>query len=341
MSKSNKAQRTVYRKPKDPRFSFAFIVMILSGTLFTMAVSCEKMDFRRVVKVETGEIDKIGSSFAHIYGSIRDVGDDNISAFGHCWSIESNPDILDDKTLMEYSDQSDFFSELTGLSRNTTYHVRGFAIAGEMIIYGKDTAFSTLGAEDYDRNGYHTVVIGNQEWTVENLRSRHYSDGTPVDSVLAYNNDEDLAKEYGYLYNWPSSMRGATLEESQGICPDGWHLPSDGDFQILLNELGGKEEAHWKLMETGTEHWASPNDSATNESGFTALPNGHYVKGQGFGAMSLWCNFWTSTQYDNKYASHFAMDQTINIGTNPAPIPGYEQYSRKSGTFFSIRCVRD
>jgi len=93
-----------------------------------------------------------------------------------------------------------------------------------------------------------------------------------------YNNDTNLAKTYGRLYNF------YTVADPRNLCPVNWHVPSDADWNILgkyldktldttlvmdyKNTIGGK------LKETGAKHWLGPNKSATNSSGFNALPGG-------------------------------------------------------------------
>jgi uncharacterized protein (TIGR02145 family) len=137
---------------------------------------------------------------------------------------------------------------------------------------------------DIDGNVYKTVTIGSQNWMAENLRVTKYNDGTPIqyitddtewlDNALgaycAYNNttDTDTIYKYGYLYNSYAVNTGK-------LAPEGWHIPTDEEWEELTTYLGGIEVAGRKLKEGGTSHWNSPNTGATNESGFTALPGGY------------------------------------------------------------------
>jgi len=148
---------------------------------------------------------------------------------------------------------------------------------------------------DYDGNIYQTVAIGNQIWMMENLKSTHYADGTAIPLVESrsawdaldendkaycyFNNSAANGETYGALYTWEAAMNGAYSSHGnpsgvQGVCPDGWHLPSDAEWDELKTYLGGESEAGGKMKEIGTIHWNSPNTSATNESVFTALPGG-------------------------------------------------------------------
>jgi len=132
---------------------------------------------------------------------------------------------------------------------------------------------------DYNGNIYNTVQIGNQCWMKENLKVRNYRDGTPIPNLESaalwmsattgarcwYNNDSaTYANLYGALYNWNA------VDNSIGLCPTGWHVPSKTEWTALINSVGGGS-----LKETGTIHWNSPNYGASNSSGFTALPGGH------------------------------------------------------------------
>jgi len=133
---------------------------------------------------------------------------------------------------------------------------------------------------DYDGNVYQTVKIGNQVWMTENLRTTHYSDGTPIES-FAMDNDEANAETYGRLYRWESALRGYSAAEGdpreiQGASPAGWHIPSEAEWLELINHLGGEAVAGGHLKEAGSAHWSEPNTGAGNETGFGALPTGWF-----------------------------------------------------------------
>jgi len=316
---------------------------ILIFSLLIGISSCQKMDFDRVIKIHTGEVVRVGATQARIQGVIADQGDIFIYEHGHCWSTGSQPVTSDARTrLGSVENETEFESHLTGLLPNKTYYIRAYASNEDTTVYGEIREITTFSVEDYDGNGYHTVIIGTQVWMQENMKATRYSDGSVIDSALAYNNDEDIAEEYGRMYYWIAAMHGSTIEEAQGICPDGWHVPSAPEYQSLLDYLGGSVTAHWKIMEGGTAHWNPPNENATNESGFTALPGGDCVDNN-FGSLKDWCNLWTSSDMDDdRYASKLYMDEVeychINYGS---PSPGFEKYNKKRGAFFSVRCIED
>ena len=194
---------------------------------------------------------------------------------------------------------------------------------------------------DIDGNIYHTVVIGTQVWMVENLKTTKYNDGTAIPLVTEnsawsnlttpgycwYDNDEEMYKKsYGALYNWYTVNTGK-------LAPTGWHIPSDEEWTVLMNYLGGADAAGGKLKETGAIHWWTPNTGATNETGFTALPggdrgnNGYVFTGIG-GFYGIW---WCSTESNSN-----GIMWRLFYDSNTL----YRQEAGKHSGF-SIRCLRD
>ena len=92
---------------------------------------------------------------------------------------------------------------------------------------------------DYDGNVYETVVIGTQTWMKENLRSQHYANGSTIDEAYAYDDNESYVGDYGRLYTWNAVMKLSKnpLERAQGVCPDGWHVPSKAEGITLQDFL--------------------------------------------------------------------------------------------------------
>ncbi|MBU0476303.1 MAG: T9SS type A sorting domain-containing protein [Bacteroidetes bacterium] len=192
---------------------------------------------------------------------------------------------------------------------------------------------------DYDGNKYKTVKIGNQTWMAENLRSTHYSDGTPI-SYYNYNNDSNNVPIYGRLYSWAAAMKNHLSSKTnpsnvQGIAPVGWHLPSKAEWQELATYLGGTNIAGGKMKEVGNLHWLSPNTGATNESGFASLPAGMFAFWQEFQWKDSLCAFITST--DQSVPNHPAV-AGIQLS--------YDNEEMHIGEFhpddaLSVRCVKD
>lgn len=212
-------------------------------------------------------------------------------------------------------------------------------------------------ADTRDGSVYKIVTINTQTWMAENLKYlpdihiktngsltdyRYYVynyDGTDVAAAKACEyNGVNIYQTYGVLYNWPAAMAGAASSDGkpsdvQGVCPDGWHLPSDEEWKLLINYLGGTHGgAGKKMKETGTTHWQSPNEGATNESGFTGLPGGHRHINGFFDNINIYGYWWSATEYDANRAilrRLYYNNSTVESNSN----------DKRYG--FSVRCVKD
>jgi uncharacterized protein (TIGR02145 family) len=198
--------------------------------------------------------------------------------------------------------------------------------------------------DDRDGTNYAVVRIGSQLWMAENLKYLPSvsemgtgSSTNPHYYVSGYNST-DVAEAkgtanfaaYGVLYNWPAAMNGETTGPVQGVCPAGWHLPSDSDWTALTDYLGGLDVAGGKLKEAGTAHWISPNTGAGNESGFTALPGGY--RDAMFYELGYLGHWWSATENGpgTAWARHLKYNETeVTRGFVNTSL-GY-----------SVRCVKD
>ena len=183
---------------------------------------------------------------------------------------------------------------------------------------------------DIDGNVYKTVKLGNQVWMRENLRTTRYADGTPIplgtessyDVAYRYYPDDNSANvyDYGCLYNWAAVMNGSASSETnpsgvQGICPDGWHVPSDAEWTELTNYVSsqsqyvcGSDEDNIAKALASEEGWYSYygecavgcNPDANNATGFSARPAG-YSNGY-YGYFDDDATFWSATQNDSRSA---------------------------------------
>ncbi len=203
---------------------------------------------------------------------------------------------------------------------------------------------------DIDGNIYNTVTIGAQTWMQENLKVIHYCDGAQIPNDTSatlwyglstgarcyYNNDSSAnAPVYGALYNWYA------IADSRKLCPIGWHVPSNGEWNILEKYLDNTVDTNvmgWvgtniggKLKET--THWTSPNTGATNSSGFTALPGGcrkNYGLGYAYYNAGDGGSWWSATE---KYSTSA---WSISLGYLDAGI--FRSYNFKTDGY-SIRCL--
>lgn len=170
---------------------------------------------------------------------------------------------------------------------------------------------------DIDGNVYTTIEIGDQIWMAENLRTTRYADGTTISGAYAYDNSDENADNYGKLYTWDAVMGGSASSDQnpsgvQGVCPNGWHVPSDAEWTQLTDYItGGLATGGIQLRscrqinsplggDCDTEEhprWDEhPVHHGTDEYGFGALPGGYRPESGDFFQMSWDAYFWSSTQ---------------------------------------------
>jgi len=180
----------------------------------------------------------------------------------------------------------------------------------------------------YDGKIYNTELIGEQCWLRENLdigtmiNSSTQQTNNATTEKYCYGNDPDNCDIYGGLYRWNESMQYVTTEGAQGICPTGWHIPSQADFQTLLDEVGNDANS---IKSTG-----QGSDPGTNYSGFSALLSGYIDDNSVFGQFGIVTGFWSSTEYSSPDAAHHLI-----VGNVTGLGQTYKDYG------FSIRCIKD
>ena len=317
--------------------------------------------------VITDTVSDITDFTATCGGTVTDDGGDSTVTRGVCWSTSPNP-IIDHIHTLDGHGMGSFTSSLTGLQSGLTIYVRAYAINHEGTAYGNEVTFTipinpngdarscpnapTL--TDVDGNMYNTVQIGEQCWMRENLRTTRYADGTPIEhgneasfeTAYWYYPMDDAANKpnYGLLYNWPAVVRGVTGSAAnpsgvQGICPDGWHVPSDAEWTQLTDYVSSQSEyvcggnyiniakamvstMGWDLSSLGNPCLAGNDSPATNNAtGFGALPAGYgnddYTNEFIYGGLGYNTAFWTSTiaevSYDPVYYRlfHFNLAEII------------------------------
>ncbi|MBI4946153.1 MAG: hypothetical protein HY840_07105 [Bacteroidetes bacterium] len=289
-------------------------------------------------------------------GNISSDGGASVTARGVCWSTSSNPIATGSHTT---DGTGAFTSSITGLTANTLYYVRAYATNSVGTSYGNQVSFTTSAATscpatvtDFNSNTYNTVLIGTQCWMRENLKATHYSNGTAMlDGTSAgditgnytskyyfdYANTPSNTAIYGKLYTWAAVMNGAVSSVAnpsgvQGVCPTGWHLPSDAEWTQLTDNLGGESVAGGKMKEAGTTHWTSPNTGADNSSGFTGLPGGYRGDSGAFDDVGSYGYWWSATEGDAAGAWRRSLSYYYtNVGRDGS----LKAYG------FSVRCLRD
>tara|TARA_B100001287_G_C22654490_1_gene516958 strand:+ start:657 stop:1727 length:1071 start_codon:yes stop_codon:yes gene_type:complete len=251
---------------------------------------------------------------------------------GICFGTSPNPTLNDQSIALQPVIGAPplgtpFSTVLENLEMNTTYYVRTYAMLNLVdipVIYGNEVSFTTSspftgGGVTFDGYSYSTIVVGEQEWMAENLRSTHYANGDLIEHVpdagswnnnnisygawCHYDNDAELENAYGKLYN------GYAVMDSRNICPTNWHVPSDSEWTEFIDLLGGELEAGGHLKSTGFDYWCptgcagmggqGPNVGATNSIGWNGRAGGQRGSGgtfQWFGAVGRW---WSSADINN------------------------------------------
>jgi uncharacterized protein (TIGR02145 family) len=195
---------------------------------------------------------------------------------------------------------------------------------------------------DIDGNVYRTVQIGGQCWTAENLRTSTYANGVPIPNVtdgnqwgdlpttgawVHYENNASYENPYGKLYNWYAVL------DPRNVCPTNWHVPTDGEWTVLTDYLGGESVAGGKMKSTGTQYWQDLNTGATNESGFSGLPGGFRYYSNGTFNFLGYNGYWWSASESGAENAWYRTLSTYNAGIY--------RYSINKRDGFSVRCLRD
>ena len=321
--------------------------------------------------VITTSVSNVSVTSATSGGNVTSSGSSSVTARGVCWSNYHNPTVSDNHTT-NGSGTGSFTGTLTGLNPYTTYYVRAYATNSSGTAYGNEVSFTTSSSSsfscgtstvsDYDGNTYNTVLIGTQCWMKTNLRTTHYANGTAIaagsttSTTVAYryrpDNNANYVTTYGYLYNWKAVMHTSSSSSSnpswvQGICPTGWHVPSDAEWLQLINYVSSRSQYRCSNNSeniakalAGTTGWNSSTNtcavgntpSQNNATGFSALPAGGYYGSYVSPGSNAY--FWSATES----GSSSSMAYIYNLNTNSAYVDRDD--NSKMGAY-SVRCVKD
>jgi uncharacterized protein (TIGR02145 family) len=306
--------------------------------------------------ITTNSVGSITSESSVCGGNITSTGNSGIIERGVCWNTSGNPTIADNKTT-DGTGSGSFTSNITGLAPNTTYFVKAYATNSVGTAYGAEVSFTTLLASqilDYDGNIYNTVAIGTQVWMTENLKTKHYSDGTALidgtgaidisgDYTTKYwfinSEDPNYENNYGLLYTYAAAINfGST--GTQGVCPDGWHVPSHEEWKTLEKFLGMSQVdadlTGWRGTNEGiklksTSGWFS-DGNGTNESGFTALPGGYRFNYGTYYFLTTNALFWSSTSFNSQSSWYRRINYELST---------VYSYCYTNDYAMSVRCVKN
>jgi len=328
-----------------------FYRIILFTTLVAL-VGCEK-EILPIVYINY--ISEITSSSAGITYQITFEGNSEFTASGICWADVPGASVNDNK-FENSNSVGEYYVIISDLDPNKKYYVRAYGINNYGINYSSESSFTTRekfvvvysqSPPDGDGIVYKTVKIGEQEWFAENLKTTSYSDGSSIATTedpfaslqyvsepsfqWAYDGDENMVDTYGRLYTWWA------ISDEKGVCPDGWHVPTNDEWSELYETVGGVYIAGGILKEEGTAHWVSPNVGATNEAGFTALPAGYRDPSGWYDELGYTGVWWTSSNglvngFDVAWVRFFVNDYASAGDANSYATPNYG---------YSVRCIKN
>jgi len=344
------------------------LIMILILSMSINGCILPNQGEEQLPTVATDAVADISSTLAVCNGTLISTGGSIWVNRGICYSnIVAEPTLQGDFRWADVGSHTGTFSVLLDyLTPDTKYYVRAYAIneAGEG--YGNVIEFTTTGSVtgdivfnpdltydsmiDIDGNTYKTIKIGDQTWMAENLKTTKYNDGIDIPLVTAISNWVDLSTPgycwylndggkykniYGALYNWYTVNTGK-------LCPAGWHVPDDTEWEALVAFTGGESVAGNHLKEADLTHWVITEESVTNSSGFTALPGGTrwgtltdpviYFTDMGYTG-----HFWSTTEdYDPVSEYQGVYTRTFKGSSHES-----ERSSFTKSQGISVRCVKD
>ena len=335
-----------------------------SGDLFLSLYDIDSITYTIAeitgLSIETKPISLITNTSANSGGNILDDGGYTILVKGVLWATEPNP-VLGQNFTEDGDGSMEYNSVITDLQPGVTYYVRAYAYTDQGIAYAPEIAFQTTSlstdhlnpdviydfVEDIDGNVYHTVTIGDQEWMAENLRTTRYANGDPIPNLSNlsqwanttsgawsnYNNQPAYDYPLGKYYN------GYAVRDNRGVCPTGWRVPREFEFNILDAQYSGVLGAAAKS--TDPTYWLSVGTNVTNISGFSALGAGYREPSLDYYRYGDDGDFWTETfKYD-----------TLSWGTEVDTSLSYASFWRSSDYMIvyymnshevgrNVRCLR-
>ena len=322
----------------NPHIIFLASLLLIAG--------CNKQDDQVVPGVALNQISALTDNSVNCSGSLSNNSVSVASVQGVCWSTSENPTISDNKTSDILGKYSKFNSSPAELQPVTTYYIRAYVTISNKTSYSEQQSFTTLSTvKDIEGNEYHTVKIGQQIWMKENLKTTKYQNGDDIGTTSPANLDisaenepeyqwtmpgsDDYLQTYGKLYTWYTAV------DPRNVCPSGWHVPDNANWNTLLGSMNNPGSAGTELKETGSVHWDYANIDATNQSGFTALGAGYRHKYGGFGGTASLTAFWSMDF--NSPSQGFCFQITSSVlyanlvnGNSTEKTYGY-----------SIRCLKD
>lgn len=311
-----------------------YLLLLITTPCVFFSCSKQKTDLPNIPPsiptISTLAVTSITETYAISGCKLSSNGKDSIQEMGICYSTGdvTTPTVLNEKIFIK-KEVNTFTDTLKKLAPNTTYYVRAYAINSVGTAYGQVISFKTQPVPpqpttivDYDGNVYNVIKIGDQYWTKENFRCTHYNDGDGIKRQLIrkdfpgywdktgaycyYNDDIELYKKYGALYNFDAAVNFNKL------APKGWHIPTKDefykmllfiyynpgvDFNLLLGGKRNPEDNTYEYIDKYSYFWNSSQTIVGNNDYYimynnygkiTGIPNSHkiergpYYKSPGF-----------------------------------------------------------
>ena len=283
------------------------------------------------------EAKNITNTSARLEATILSIGEGTLGQIGFCWSTAQNPTISANKVNGTWKDSINFSNTINSFTNNTKYYARAFAYNELGISYSNQIEFNSLNKQD---SLLENVKIGAQIWQTKNLDVSKYKNGDSIryartrgewmdaaekqEGAWCYYDHEPLNGEiYGKLYNWYA------VNDKRGLAPKGYHIPTDAEWTILTDYLGGEQTSGFKMK--STTGWKN-NGNGNNISGFNGLPGGYCNNGGYFNGITGDEYFWSS--------SESSTDDAWNRGLNSYSLRVDRNHGNKSDGLY-VRCIKD
>ena len=353
----------------DITFDSAGIARDVNGEDYLIGRSVRCVRDMSSMKVRINSKAETTSTSYTITGEVYDLGSTTCAERGVCYATHTYPSVSDTKVIATGTPDLGTYTCVVPVTSGVKYYVRAYAkdAAGNYVYSNEvtvpDVCPSTT-VQDGDGNSYTTIAIGTQCWTRRSIHTTKYADGTditfgsPTSSDLyssttgyyytPYINRGTLPGDaagrittWGYLYNWAAATRGVSGTNVQGVCPNGWHIPTIEDWNTLDNYVKGKYSCSGgsaKALSSVNTWQGSMNECApgydaehtNNKSGFNAYPAGIYDPTLGYVLKGQNVNFWAS---NNSYY--------VTLGNNEPTLVSNNTLSDYKRFAFSVRCVKN
>ncbi len=331
-----------------------FLIISQSALLYIVLIcSCAREGATSLPVAETYPPYDVTAVSAIAAGRVTSDGGGNIVERGFYWGEE--PDLPDEgQKIVAGSGMGEFEIKLEGLEMETTYYISAFAENEQGISTGEILSFTTTlfrygeGVTDHEGNHYNTIIVGNQEWMAGNLMVSSYRNGDPIPEIEDGNDWHNLTggafvwyenryegrgEYYGALYNWYA------VADERGLCPPGWRVPGEEDWDSLVIFLGGSEIAGGAMKSERTfpdlhPRWNEPNTGATNTGGFSAFPAGYRERAGSFRDLGERAFWWSADEHgiDGSWAHNMVLRYDY---------PGVFRFSSSKHRGCSVRCIKD